>query len=110
MRKFYLTFEDDMKLLRYGETGYEKPGLMDNNGDIRDLSSVVGDITGEILEDGKLSELKGLDPTTLPLVSSDTRLGPCVGKVGKLMCIGLNYADHAAVSYTHLTLPTSDLV
>ncbi len=84
-----------MKLLRYGETGYEKPGLMDNNGDIRDLSSVVTDITGEILEDGKLSELKGLDPTTLPLVNPDTRLGPCVGKVGKLMCIGLNYADHA---------------
>ena len=84
-----------MKLLRYGETGYEKPGLMDNNGDIRDLSSVVGDITGEILEDEKLSELKDLDPTTLPHVSPDTRLGPCVGKVGKLMCIGLNYADHA---------------
>ena len=65
-----------MKLLRYGETGYEKPGLMDNNGDIRDLSSVVGDITGEILEDEKLSELKDLDPTTLPLVNPDTRLGP----------------------------------
>ena len=62
-----------MKLLRYGETGYEKPGLMDNNGDIRDLSSVVADITGEILEDGKLSELEGLDPTTLPLVRSEER-------------------------------------
>ena len=67
-----------MKLLRYGETGYEKPGLMDNNGDIRDLSSVVGDITGEILEDEKLSELKDLDPTTLPHVSPDTRLGALI--------------------------------
>ena len=93
-----------MKLLRYGEKGYEKPGLMDKNGDIRDLSSVVADITGEIFEDEKISELEGLDPTTLPLVSPDVRLGPCVGKVGKLMCIGLNYAD--PVSYTHLTLPT----
>ena len=84
-----------MKLLRYGEKGYEKPGLMDKNGDIRDLSSVVADITGEIFEDEKISELEGLDATTLPLVSPDMRLGPCVGKVGKLMCIGLNYADHA---------------
>ena len=84
-----------MKLLRYGERGCEKPGLMDTNGDIRDLSSVVADITGEILGDGKLADLKAIDPTMLPLVSPDTRLGPCVGKVGKLMCIGLNYADHA---------------
>ena len=84
-----------MKLLRYGNTGFEKPGLMDNEGNIRDLSAVVDDITGAVLDDGKLTDLKALDHATLPLVSADTRLGPCVGKVGKLMCIGLNYADHA---------------
>ena len=85
-----------MKLLRYGDIGFEKPGLMDSEGDIRDLSAVVDDITGAVLDDDKLADLKALDPATLPLVSGDTRLGPCVGQVGKLMCIGLNYADHAA--------------
>ena len=84
-----------MKLLRYGNTGFEKPGLMDSEGNIRDLSAVVDDITGAVLDDGKLTDLKALDHATLPLVSADTRLGPCVGQVGKLMCIGLNYADHA---------------
>ena len=93
-----------MKLLRFGETGCEKPGLLDGEGNIRDLSSVIADITGEILGDEKLLDLKAIDPATLPLVSPDTRLGPCLGRVGKLMCIGLNYAD--PVSYTHLTLPT----
>ena len=90
-----LTFGDEMKLLRYGDTGFEKPGLMDSEGDIRDLSAVVDDITGAVLDEDKLADLKALDPATLPLVSADTRLGPCVGQVGKLMCIGLNYADHA---------------
>ena len=75
-----LTFEDEMKLLRYGNTGFEKPGLMDSEGNIRDLSAVVDDITGAVLDDGKLTDLKALDPATLPLVSADTRLGPCVGK------------------------------
>jgi 2-keto-4-pentenoate hydratase/2-oxohepta-3-ene-1,7-dioic acid hydratase in catechol pathway len=84
-----------MKLLRFGETGCEKPGLLDGEGNIRDLSTVIADITGEILGDEKLLDLKAIDPATLPLVSPDTRLGPCIGGVGKLMCIGLNYADHA---------------
>ena len=84
-----------MKLLRFGKTGHEKPGLLDGEGNIRDLSSVIADITGEILGNEKLLDLKAIDPATLPLVSPDTRLGPCIGGVGKLMCIGLNYADHA---------------
>ena len=84
-----------MKLLRFGETGFEKPGLLDGEGNIRDLSTVIADITGEILGNEKLLDLKAIDPATLPLVSPDTRLGPCIGGVGKLMCIGLNYADHA---------------
>lgn len=84
-----------MKLLRFGETGCEKPGLLDGEGNIRDLSTVIADITGEILGNEKLLDLKAIDPATLPLVSPDTRLGPCIGGVGKLMCIGLNYADHA---------------
>ena len=67
-----------MKLLRYGNTGFEKPGLMDSEGNIRDLSAVVDDITGAVLDDGKLTDLKALDHATLPLVSADTRLGPCV--------------------------------
>ncbi|VAW17493.1 2,4-diketo-3-deoxy-L-fuconate hydrolase [hydrothermal vent metagenome] len=83
-----------MKLLRYGPPGAEKPGLVDSAGTIRDLSGVLGDIDGTVLAD--LSALKALDPAALPEVSGSPRLGPCVAGVGKFMCIGLNYSDHAA--------------
>ena len=87
-----------MKLLRFGEPGREQPGLLDNDGNIRDLSGVIDDITGTELGAASLSKLQALDPAILPLVGGDPRLGPCVGNVGKLVCIGLNYSDHAAES------------
>ncbi|MDE3120342.1 MAG: fumarylacetoacetate hydrolase family protein [Paracoccaceae bacterium] len=87
-----------MKLLRYGPVGAEKPGMLDAEGRIRDLSGVVADIAGEVLEPAGIARLAALDPASLPLVEGDVRYGPCVGRVGKFMCIGLNYADHAAES------------
>lgn len=87
-----------MKLLRYGPAGAEKPGLLDREGRIRDLSGEVADITGEAISEETLARLSALDPATLPLVEGDPRIGPCVGNVGKFICIGLNYADHAAES------------
>ncbi len=87
-----------MKLLRYGAPGQEKPGMMDGNGTIRDLSAHVSDIAGETLSDAALAKLASIDPGTLPTVDGMTRIGPCVGAVGKFICVGLNYADHAAES------------
>ncbi|MCB5200600.1 fumarylacetoacetate hydrolase family protein [Loktanella sp. TSTF-M6] len=88
-----------MKLLRYGAAGAEKPGLLDNDGRVRDLSGVVPDIAGEALRPSGLKALQAIDPSTLPLVDGtpqdDLRLGACVGGIGKFVCIGLNYADHA---------------
>ncbi|UWS77634.1 fumarylacetoacetate hydrolase family protein [Phaeobacter sp. G2] len=85
-----------MKLLRFGPLGSEKPGLLDADGKIRDLSGVVGDIAGEVLSDSQLQALRQIDPASLPLVEDNPRIGACVGQVGKFVCIGLNYADHAA--------------
>jgi 2,4-diketo-3-deoxy-L-fuconate hydrolase len=85
-----------MKLLRYGNAGSERPGLLDSNGKLRDLRAHVADISGEFLQPETLDKLRQLDPQSLPLVSGEPRLGACVGKVGKFICIGLNYADHAA--------------
>ena len=85
-----------MKLLRHGPEGAEKPGLLAGDGTLRDLSGVVPDIGGEVLGDAGLARLRALDPATLPEVAAGTRLGPCVGGTGKVICIGLNYADHAA--------------
>ncbi|MCF6234260.1 MAG: fumarylacetoacetate hydrolase family protein [Rhodobacteraceae bacterium] len=85
-----------MKLLRYGAEGAEKPGLLHSDGTIRDLSAVVGDIAGDTLSDGGLATLAALDHDALPVVSDDQRLGACVGGVGKMICVGLNYSDHAA--------------
>ena len=85
-----------MKLLRYGPKGQEKPGLLDNDGKIRDLSGVIADVTGSVLSAESTARLRSLDPAGLPLVSGEPRLGPCVGSVGKFIGIGLNYADHAA--------------
>lgn len=88
-----------MKLLRYGAPGAEKPGLLDASGRVRDLSGVVPDIAGDTLRPAGLKALHALDPETLPVVEGkpqeDLRLGACVGNIGKYVCIGLNYADHA---------------
>ena len=85
-----------MKLVRFGARGAEKPGMIDTNGALRDLSAHVRDIAGSVLAD--LPALAKLDPATLPLVAGNPRLGACVGGTGKFMCIGLNYSDHAAES------------
>lgn len=85
-----------MKLLRFGEMGAEKPGMLDADGNIRDLSAHVADINGAALGDASLDALRALDPASLPLVEGDPRLGACVTGFSKYMCIGLNYSDHAA--------------
>lgn len=85
-----------MKLLRYGPRDAEKPGLLDDEGTIRDLSAVADDIDGSVLSDEGLARLRDLDPTELPKVDAGGRLGPCIAGSGKFICIGLNYSDHAA--------------
>jgi 2-keto-4-pentenoate hydratase/2-oxohepta-3-ene-1,7-dioic acid hydratase in catechol pathway len=87
-----------LKLLRYGAYGAEKPGMVDANGIIRDLSGHIKDFAGEGLSDAAFSKLRLLDPSSLPLVEASNRIGACVGNVGKFICVGLNYADHAAES------------
>lgn len=89
-----------MKLLRYGAKGQEKPAILDANGQMRDLSSHVTDIAGDTLLPENLDKLRALDVNDLPLVEGEHRLGACVGRVGKFICIGLNYADHAAETNT----------
>ncbi|NNL18634.1 MAG: fumarylacetoacetate hydrolase family protein [Boseongicola sp.] len=84
-----------MKLVRYGEVGAEKPGLMHGDS-LRDLSAHVNDITGATLDDATLARLAAIDPETLPEVTGSPRIGACVGDIGKFLCIGLNYSDHAA--------------
>ncbi|MEM5494352.1 fumarylacetoacetate hydrolase family protein [Hoeflea sp. AS16] len=84
-----------MKLLRVGAPGQEKPAILDANGKARDLSSVVDDIAGAALLPDSLAKIAAIDPATLPELATD-RIGPCVGQVGKFICIGLNYSDHAA--------------
>jgi ureidoglycolate lyase len=85
-----------MKLLRFGELGQERPGLLDSSGIIRDLSDIVADIAGDTLSDAGLARIAAIDPATLPIAAGQPRIGACVGRVGKFICIGLNYADHAA--------------
>lgn len=97
-----------MKLLRFGPIGAEKPGLLDAEGNIRDLSGVIVDVAGAALSDDVLDQIRAIDPATLPLVSGAPRIGACVGQVGKFVCIGLNYADHAAES--GLALPDEPVV
>jgi 2-keto-4-pentenoate hydratase/2-oxohepta-3-ene-1,7-dioic acid hydratase in catechol pathway len=96
-----------MKLLRYGPAGSEKPGLLDKDGVIRDLSGVVPDIAGSVLSDEGLKKLAAIDPASLPAVSGNPRLGACVGSVGKFIGIGLNFADHAAES--NMPLPSEPI-
>lgn len=95
-----------MKLLRYGARSAEKPGMLDADGGIRDLSGVIADLAGDVLS--HLDRLSTLDPEQLPLVDGNPRLGACVGGVGKFMCIGLNYADHAAES--GMPIPTEPVL
>ncbi|SDH67825.1 fumarylacetoacetate hydrolase family protein [Pseudomonas abietaniphila] len=85
-----------MKLLRYGQPGKERPALLDKDGGIRDLSEFIDDVSGPALSPERIATLKALDPASLPLVDGTPRIGPCVAQVGKFICIGLNYADHAA--------------
>lgn len=87
-----------MKLLRYGSPGQEKPGLLDSTGAIRDLSGVVADVAGDALLPATLARIGKIDPASLSRVNGTPRIGPCVGRVGKFICIGLNYSDHAAES------------
>ncbi len=84
-----------MKLLRYGSPGKEKPGLIDDSGTIRDLSGLVDDISEENLLPENLENLRNADTSSFPEVKDEPRLGPCIGKIGKFICIGLNYSDHA---------------
>src|ERR1700690_4160337 len=87
---------DDMKLVRYGLPGAEKPGLIDRQGILRDLSGETSDIDGAPLQPAALAHLASLDPARLPAVANRPRLGPAIGRVGNIVAIGLNYADHAA--------------
>jgi 2-keto-4-pentenoate hydratase/2-oxohepta-3-ene-1,7-dioic acid hydratase in catechol pathway len=87
-----------MKLLRYGPVGAEKPGILDARGNLRDLSAHVPDIAGAVLTPEGLDKLRALNPESLPVVTGNPRLGPCVAGTGKFICVGLNYADHAAES------------
>jgi ureidoglycolate lyase len=87
-----------MKLLRYGASGQEKPGALASDGSIRDLSSVVSDLAGPSLLPEAIQKLRSLDLSSLPKVAGQPRIGPCVGGVGKFVCIGLNYSDHATES------------
>jgi 2-keto-4-pentenoate hydratase/2-oxohepta-3-ene-1,7-dioic acid hydratase in catechol pathway len=84
-----------MKLVRYGDMGAEKPGIMHSDS-LRDLSAHIDDITGATLDDATLARLAAIDPETLPEVTGNPRIGACVGNIGKFLCIGLNYSDHAA--------------
>ena len=87
-----------MKLLRFGPVGQEKPGIIDSAGNIRDLSEHVTDINGVALSAKSLTERSNIETNSLPLVDANTRIAPCVSGIGKFICIGLNYSDHAAES------------
>jgi 2-keto-4-pentenoate hydratase/2-oxohepta-3-ene-1,7-dioic acid hydratase in catechol pathway len=97
-----------MRLVRHGEVGAEKPGILDDQGSIRDLSSIVGDISPATVQAGELERIASIDPSSLPRVEGNPRLGPCVGQIGKFVCIGLNYTDHA--KETGMPIPTEPIV
>jgi 2-keto-4-pentenoate hydratase/2-oxohepta-3-ene-1,7-dioic acid hydratase in catechol pathway len=97
-----------MKLVRYGDAGQERPGIVDSDGKIRDLSSIIPDVEGAVLSANGQERLRGIDLSTLPLLSGNPRIGPCVAGVGKFICIGLNYSDHAAES--GMTVPAEPVV
>jgi 2-keto-4-pentenoate hydratase/2-oxohepta-3-ene-1,7-dioic acid hydratase in catechol pathway len=97
-----------MKLLRYGPHGLEKPGILAATGEIRDLSGIIPDVAGESLLPASIEKLRNTDLSSLPIVQGSPRIGPCVANVGKLVCIGLNYADHAAEA--GMAMPTEPVV
>jgi 2-keto-4-pentenoate hydratase/2-oxohepta-3-ene-1,7-dioic acid hydratase in catechol pathway len=97
-----------MKLLRYGPVGQEKPGLLDAEGRIRDLSGVISELDGPALSPAALAKLTEIDPATLPVVSGQQRIGHPVANIGKFVAIGLNYTDHAKES--GLAIPTEPVV
>ena len=97
-----------MKLLRYGMSGNEKPGMLDDEGVLRDLSGIVDDIAGETLLPENIERLRNLESKTLSEVEGNPRLGPCVGQIGKFICIGLNYSDHAKES--GLSVPPEPII
>jgi len=97
-----------MKLVRYGAPGAEKPGVLDADGNLRDLSDIVPDINGTTLSPAGLAKIAGANPATLPLVRSSPRIGPCIARPLNFVCIGLNYADHAAE--TGATPPTEPII
>src|SRR5690348_2912869 len=97
-----------MKLVRYGEPGRERPALLDADGVLRDLSSVVPDIAGATLGPDGLAAIRALNPASLPQVEGTPRIGPCVGGTGKFVCVGLNYTDHAAES--GMAIPTEPVL
>ena len=97
-----------MKLLRYGPRGQEKPGILDQDGAIRALPADLGDIAGNLLSPDGLAKIAALDVTNLPKVDGAPRIGPCVTRTGKFICIGLNYSDHAAES--NMALPAEPVV
>jgi len=97
-----------MKLLRVGDKGSEKPALLHTDGTYRDLSSVVPDITGKTIDAAGLARIKAADVSRLPVLDSKLRIGPCVGNVGKFICVGLNYADHAAES--NMPIPSEPIL
>jgi 2-keto-4-pentenoate hydratase/2-oxohepta-3-ene-1,7-dioic acid hydratase in catechol pathway len=97
-----------MKLVRYGSKGQEKPGIVDAQGGIRDLSAHIADISGATLDPSNLARIAALDPGSLPLVPANTRLGPCVARMGKIVGVGLNYRDHAAE--TGAAVPTEPMI
>ena len=97
-----------MKLVRFGLPGDERPGLVDADGIIRDLSGHVEDIDGRMLGDAHLAQLRGLDFTKLPKIDPQIRYAPCIANVGKFLCIGLNFYDHA--KETGLPIPTNPIL
>ena len=97
-----------MKLLRVGAKGAEKPAILHTDGSVRDLSAVVTDIAGDVLTPEGLDKLAGVDVSSLPVLDGNQRIGPCVGNVGKFICIGLNYADHAAES--NMPIPKEPII
>ncbi|EJF88909.1 fumarylacetoacetate hydrolase family protein [Bartonella tamiae] len=96
-----------MKLMRYGNKGHEKPAIVDNHGIIRDLSSIVKDIDGHMLAN-ELHKIREIDISTLPMVEDNVRIGACVANIGKFICIGLNYSDHAAE--TNAAIPEEPVI
>ena len=97
-----------MKLLRYGEIGKEKPGILDQEGKIRDLSNHISDINGDNISKDNLNKISSIDVSSLPVIPDNTRLGACVGNIGKFLCIGLNYSDHA--TETGMPVPSEPIL